>query len=167
MAGVGVVIASSLSTGGFALLGVGFSNVMAARRERRQFRTETALELGEVERQVWGDDWTELEARLQRQETRLAIAGIPEDLVQALHDSTVFCWRDNYHGLETTGQGGISSELLDGRRKANRAIGAYLLNRGTRSSREELRREVVEEVQELIDDRSRAHLRNWTRSEDV
>jgi hypothetical protein len=65
------------------------------------------------------------------------------------------------------GDAGISTELLDGRRNANGAIGAHLLNRGTRASRDALRREVVAEVDSLIEDPSREPLRNWLAAEDV
>src|SRR5258708_3902640 len=115
------------SSGGFALLGVGLSNSMASRRERRQFRTESALELADAERFTWDEGWTDFDAHLQRQETRLAVAGTPEDLIKALRDISVLCWRDNYQSREMGQEGGIASRLLNGRRALNRAIGAYLL----------------------------------------
>ena len=95
-ADVGVVIASSASSGMFALLGVAVSNRTAVHRDARAFRTETALELPGVKRLVWGDDWIELQAYLQRQQARVALAafGLPQPEMNPPRRSTwVYPWR--------------------------------------------------------------------------
>jgi hypothetical protein len=42
----------------------------------------------------------ELQAHLQRQEARFAVTEVPDDLVQALHDISLACWRDLKEGIE-------------------------------------------------------------------
>jgi hypothetical protein len=71
---------AGLLSGGFALGGVIATLWWQARREDARFRTETALELAELERLVWGDDWVILWVALQRQDARLAVARVPDDL---------------------------------------------------------------------------------------
>jgi hypothetical protein len=106
------------------------SNWTAARRERTRFRTETALELAEMERTVWGDNWIELNVDLQRLEARLAVAGVPDDLVQAFHDISVRCWRDLQEDIDMDAeQPGINKEFLDARRLVHAAARAYKKSR--------------------------------------
>ena len=54
-----------------------YSRIGAEKTRAGPTDSETALELAGMERLVWGDDWTELEAHLQREEARLAIARVP------------------------------------------------------------------------------------------
>jgi hypothetical protein len=91
---LGVAIVSSLAAGGFALLGAGVGDWRTWHRDRANFRTETALELAGMERHVWGDDWVELRAHIERQTARMAIAGVPSELVAAFEDISHACWRD-------------------------------------------------------------------------
>lgn len=146
-----IPVATGLLAGGFALLGVFVSNWTAARRERATFRTETALELPHMERLVWGDDWVELSAHLQRQEARLAVAGVPHDLVEAFREISKACWRDQRESLERSdGEQGMSLALVHPREHVHRAINAYLLRQDGRRSRERLRRNAVEPVEQAI-----------------
>jgi hypothetical protein len=145
---------TSLSSGGFALLGVGVSNWMAARRERATFRTETVLELAGMERLVWGEDWVELQAHLQRQEARLAVGGVPDDLVQAFHDISLACWHNLQESIERSAgqEPGIRTQLLDARQLVHRAARAYLLRDEKRSVQAELRREAVTTTRSVLQD---------------
>ena len=79
MADLGVAIVSSVAAGGFALLGAGAGDWRARRREKQSFKTESALELAGMERHVWGDDWVELRAHIERQTARMAVAGVPSE----------------------------------------------------------------------------------------
>lgn len=76
---VAIAITASAS-GGFALLGVGLSDVLAGRRQDRATRTEAALELARTEPLIWNAPWIELRTELQRQQTRMAVAGVPKTL---------------------------------------------------------------------------------------
>ena len=126
---IGVVIVSSIASGGFALLGVGLSDRRARRRARDEFRTETALELAGMERHIWETNWIELQVQLQRQEARLAVAGVPDDLVQALRAVSERCWSDLQDHIERSGgdEPGITSRLIEAYRAVHRAIRAYLI----------------------------------------
>jgi hypothetical protein len=123
------VLVASLASGTFALLGVGLSNLTAVRREQATFATQTALELADMERHIWKQDWIELQIQLERLGARLAVSGVPEDLMQAFHDISVACWRDQTPVLDPDDreQISIARDLLDGRRVVQRAIRAYLL----------------------------------------
>ncbi len=149
-----IALIAGLLSGGFALLGAMVNDWNARRRERQRFRTETALDLAELERLIWGDNWTDLNLHLERQETRLAIVGISQDLIKALREVSVRCWRDLQESIELSGgeQPGINTAFLDARRATNRAVGAYLLKRETRSARQKLERQAVEEVERVLND---------------
>jgi hypothetical protein len=94
MADLGVAIVCSVAAGGFARLGAGAGDWRARRREKQSFKTETALELAGMERHVWGDDWVELRAHIERQTARMAVAGVTSELVAAFEDISHACWRD-------------------------------------------------------------------------
>lgn len=129
MADLGVAIVSSLGAGGFALLGAGVGDWRARRREKAAFKTETALELAGMERHVWGHDWVELRAHVERQTARMAVAGVPGELVAAFEDISDACWRYRRDRVEEFGEeaAGISTELLEARR-VHRALRAQLLD---------------------------------------
>ena len=82
-----------------------------------------------MERQIWGSDWVELQSHLQRQEARMAVAGVPATLVDAFRNVSTECWRDLQRSIEISDgeQPGISSSLLDERQTIHRAIRAHLL----------------------------------------
>jgi hypothetical protein len=147
---VGIAIVSSLSSGGFALLGVTLSDRRARRREREAFSQETALELAGMERHIWGGEWVELHAHVQRQEARMTAASVPEDLIVAFAAITEACWRDHLRSVELSDGEfpGIATKLLDARRSVHRAIGASLLKQRRRRT---LAREAEETVQAALD----------------
>jgi hypothetical protein len=132
------VLVASLASGTFALLGVGLSNLTAVRREQATFATQTALELADMERHIWKQDWIELQIQLERLGARLAVSGVPEDLMQAFHDISVACWRDQTPVLDPDDreQISIARDLLDGRRVVQRAYGhiSYRASEETRTA---------------------------------
>lgn len=137
MADIGVAIVSSLAAGGFALLGAGAADWRARRRDKANFKTETALELAGMERHIWGDDWVELRAHVERQTARMAVAGVPSELVAAFEEISHACWRDRRDSVE---QGcdeehvGISTKLLEARSLVHRALRAQLLDETGKSA---------------------------------
>ena len=164
MASTGVLIASTLASGGFALLGVGFSNGLANRRERRNYRRETAMELADTERAIWQDDWIELNVQLERLDARLASAGVTPALFNALRDLSILCWRDRHHMQQVHGGdpdlAGISNELLEARRLVARACVTQLLSSPGRKRRDALREEALEQAEHVLADAAYDHLRN-------
>ena len=137
MADIGVAIVSSLAAGGFALLGTGAADWRARRRDKANFKTETALELAGMERHVWGDDWVELRAHLERQTARMAVSGVPSELVAAFEEISQACWRDRRDSVEEScedGDVGISTQLLDARSAVHRALRAQLLDEADKSA---------------------------------
>jgi hypothetical protein len=138
---VTVPIVTAVSSGGFALLGVGVSSWWSGRREKARFRTESVLELAGMERLIWGEDWIELQAHLQRQQARLAIGGVPEDLIQSFRTISIACWRDLQANIVGSGgqEPGIDTKLLGVREAVHCAIRMYLLREGHRSGRRESR----------------------------
>jgi hypothetical protein len=68
---------------------------------------------------------------------RLAIAGVPNDLAQALRKISVACWRDLQEELEHSGgnEAGISRALLEAREEVHHAIRAALLREDSRKAR--------------------------------
>jgi hypothetical protein len=155
MSGGELALLTGLLSGGFALLGVGATTWNANRREDARFRRETALELAGTERLIWGDSWVELNVNLKRHETRLGIAGVPEDLIEAFHNVSVECWRDNQDSLERSGgeQSGIEIELGRTRRLVERAAESYLVARGKDEDREQPRVEAVTETERVLAER--------------
>lgn len=145
---VQIALVAGLLSGGFVLLGNLSSALLAAWHERRAFRTETALELSE-ERLIWESKWLDLQTHLQRQQTRLAVAGAPEVLGHALSDMSLICWADNKEDEERPG---IDIEFLEARRKVLDAVGAHLLRRGTRRSRAKLQRDAVKNATRILND---------------
>lgn len=145
---VTVAIVTAVSSGGFALLGVGFSSFWSNRHEKSRFRTESVLELAGMERLIWGEDWTELQVYLQRQQARLAIGGVPEDLIQAFHDISIACWRDLQTSIVNSGgeQPGISSNLLRAREAVHLAVRMYLIGEQSRRDRHDARLAALEQV---------------------
>jgi hypothetical protein len=101
-----------------------------------------------MERLVWGDDWIELNAHLQRQEARWAVAGVPADLIQAFHAISVACWQDLQATVERSGgeHPGISKRLLEAREAVHEGARAYLLRQGSRASRDALRARATKAV---------------------
>ena len=127
---------------------------MAARRERRAFRTEAALELATLDVAMWGDDWTAVQVALGRQEAPLTVADVPTDLVQALSHITRACWHDKHDSAERGDDGGgIAVELLEAKRRLQRTVAAYLLRTEGRRGREDLRREALADTQASVADR--------------
>jgi hypothetical protein len=155
-----VALIAALLSGGFAIAGVLASDWLARRREDRQFRTTTALELAETELHVWGDSWIDLTVQLERQETQLAIAQTPEELIKALREISEMCWYDQRQTLEQTGESAISTTLLDARRAVNRAIAAQLLRSGSEDSRNQLQDAAVSIVRGIAADPAKQHLRS-------
>lgn len=141
MADATIALISGVLSGGFALGGVALSSWTTRRRERRVFGRETALELAGMERLVWGDSWIELKAHLQRQEDRLAVAGLPDELVGNFRRISTACWRDQHETAEHSGgeHRGMSTSLVEARQAIHDAARAELLNQGTRRSRKALR----------------------------
>jgi len=141
---LGIAI-SAAASGSFALLGVGLSNTLAGGRDRRIARTEAALELAETERLIWEGAWIELRAALQRQQTRMAVAGVPEDLLDAFRRINEACWRYRRNEEEESGgeQSGISTALLNAREEVHRAIRAHLLREHSRPRRRTLSNSAV------------------------
>lgn len=138
-----IALISGGLSGGFALAGVGLSNWTSARRERRIFGRETALELAGMERLVWGDSWVELKATLQRQEDRLAVAGISEELIRDFRTISIACWHDQRDSAEhfRSEERGMSTRLVEARQAVHDAARAELLEKGRRKSRRALRAE--------------------------
>ncbi len=120
-------LAIALSSGGFALLGVGMANWLAGRRESRTFRRQVAIDLAEVERLVWGDDLLALHVELQRLNARLTIAGVPSDVVETLNTVSLACFQSIQDDLEQSGgkHRGINPELSDARRALQEVAGSY------------------------------------------
>lgn len=152
MADASIALISGGLSGGFALAGVGLSNWTSARREHRVFGRETALELAGMERLVWGDSWIELKAHLQRQEDRLAVAGLPDDLIDDFRAISIACWRDQHESGEHSGgeHRGMSKRLVEARQAVHGAARAELLRRGSRRSRRTLRAEASTLVQTAL-----------------
>ncbi|HEX9966858.1 MAG TPA: hypothetical protein VGB06_02820 [Solirubrobacterales bacterium] len=140
MSSEAIAIISGALSGGFALAGVGVSSWIASRRQRAEFREETVLELAGMERLVWGDNWIELNAHLQRQQARWSISGLPSSLVDDFQAISKACWRD---GRQTVEQSSgkhhmISVTLLDAREAVHNAARAALMREGSRRYRESL-----------------------------
>jgi len=148
-----LALASGALSGGFALAGVGLSNWTSARRERRVFGRETALELAGMERLIWGESWVELKAHLQRQEDRLAVADLPGSLIEQFRAISVACWRDQHESKEHSGgeHRGISIHLLEARDAVHSAARAELLKRGSRRARRTLRTEASELMDAVLE----------------
>src|SRR5690349_3862670 len=128
MSGGEVALLTGLLSGGFALAGVGMNNWTTARRDRRRFQTETALELASIERFIWRENWIDLNVHLQSQEARLAVAGVPTDLIEALHRVAVASWYDLHHDIELgLPEPGIKTDLLHALHLVNRAMRAHLV----------------------------------------
>lgn len=156
MADTAALVITSLASGGFALAGVGLSNWMAARREGRAFRSGAALELAGLESLIWRGEWVDLESELQRQRARLAVSGVPDDLIDALSVISLACWRNHRRGLELFGEeegGGIRTELIEARQLVHSALGAYLLGNKRGSAREALRTQAVSTAERVANDR--------------
>jgi hypothetical protein len=140
---------TSICSGSFALLGVGLSNRLGRQRDQAAFRAETALELAGMERLVWGDSWIELQAHIQRQQSRLIIAGVPGELVTALGLISVACWQDLRAHVERPDgvAAGIRRELLAARTTVHGSARAELLCEGSRASRRQMRTTALRSVE--------------------
>jgi hypothetical protein len=163
MASTAALVVTSIASGGFALLGGGLNSWTVMWRDRKKIGGDTALELADTERWIWTEgEWMELNIGLQRQEARLAFAGVPDDLIEAFHEITIACWRDLQFDIEVREPEpgpGIALELLEARRKVMRAAGGYLLRNRRRAQRETLRRDAVLSVREVVDNPNRVYLR--------
>lgn len=158
-----VALIVAVLSGGFAIAGVLASDWLARRREDRQSRATTAVELAEGEVHVWGDNWVDLNVQLERQETQLAIAQVPDGLIKALREISEMCWNDHQETIiDEDGEEvhAISTALIDARRSVNRAIAAELLRSGSASSRQELRDDALSTVKRIASDPNRQHLRS-------
>jgi hypothetical protein len=133
-------------------LGVGVNNWTAARREHRRFRTETALELAGIERALWDESWLDLNALLLKHEARMAVAGVPSELIESVRRLSLASWYDRREAEE---QGlpevGIKKDLLDALRLQLRAVRAYLLG-ASRRERNLLRRDALEQSRDVLGD---------------
>ena len=163
---VQIALIAGLLSGGFAILGALFTELLAGSRTSRQFRVDTALALAANEHLIWEDHWLPLHTHLEEQQTRLAVAGVPGVLGDALFDAAHLCWADRMEGMEIHGaeHAGINTDFLAARRKVLDAIGAHLLRRGSRSSRAALEREAVATVRGLLADPDHQRLvlnRDW------
>lgn len=147
MASTAVTVVSTLSAGGFALLGAGFADWRARRREHAAFKTESALELAGMERLVWGDDWVELQAHMERQRARMTVARVPNELIEAFDMVSLACWHERQDNRENCEHGGISVSLLTPRRLIYRAIRAHLLDEDNRGV---LQREALASVRQAL-----------------
>jgi hypothetical protein len=146
-------VVSGMLAGGFALCGATLTETLSRRRERRAFRTETAIELADVGRAMWKDDWIDMNVRLERQRARLGVAGCPSDLVDAAEDITLACWRDVARDRDADVPKefiGINSGLLDASRLVRRAVTASLLKQ---RGRRKLRRQAVDQAKAAIANR--------------
>src|SRR4051812_710706 len=93
MASTAALVITSVSAGGFALAGGFVNNWMAGRRDDRALAAQTALTIPDTEALIWKlGGWTDLNVALQRQETQLAFAEVPDDLITAFHRVTIACW---------------------------------------------------------------------------
>lgn len=128
---------------------------MGARREMAAFRAETAQELAGMERLIWGDNRVELEAHLQRQQTRHELANVPADLIAAFQAISRACWEENQRVVARSGgqHSGIPTDLVDARTAVHRAIGAHLLRNQGRRARNALRRAAVNSVRTVTEAR--------------
>jgi len=149
-----IVLVTGLVSGGVALLGTWISNWFSIRREDKAFRTQTALELAGIERLVWKGDWLELNAQLQRQEARLAVARVPDDLILAFRSITQRSRRDIAESDEYSGGEhiGLNLDFVNAGDAVNRAVRAFLLRTDGRRGREELRRAAVQTTEQVISD---------------
>jgi len=142
---------SSVASGSFALLGVAVSNRMTRNRERGRFRSDAALALADLEAAVWGDNWIELQAEVQRQQARLTIAGVGEDLAEALALVAVASWADRRAHVERVERldAGIRSDLLDARQFGRSSCARVTARRG-----QGRRRDAVGAVTAAVGDRA-------------
>jgi hypothetical protein len=142
---IAVAAISAGASGTFALLGVATTNWLTAKRERRAFRVETAMMLADTERLTWGESFQELSTHLQRLDARLAVVGVPEDLVETYPSVCRQCFRDNRATLERSGgeHTGMDANLLDSQHALHRAIQAHLLRRGSARARAQLRADAM------------------------
>jgi hypothetical protein len=109
--------------------------------------------MANMERPIWEEKWLDLQAQLARQDARLAVAEVPEDLISALRDISETCFRDYRWAKELDpDQYGILTELLDSLHLTHRAIRAYLLNEDTKASRRELRERAIAAKTEALED---------------
>ena len=123
---VQIALIAGLLSGGFVTLGALLTEFLAGFRTGRRFRVDTALALAANEHLIWIDEWLPLQTHLEEQQTRLAVAGVPE----VLADASVLCRADRIDGLEMGNEhAGINTEFLAARRGVLGAIGAYLLRR--------------------------------------
>jgi hypothetical protein len=95
-----------------------------------------------------------LEVELQRQEARLALAGVPDDLIKVFHDISNACWQYLQQSIEESAgvDPGINTGLLEARRLVHRALGAYLLREQRRARTEDLRREAIAATRRVLND---------------
>src|SRR5262245_51362973 len=100
---VQIAVIAGLLSGGFAIVGGFVTELLAALRTSRLFRIETALSLAANEHLIWKSGWLPLQTHLEEQQTRLAVAGVPETLNDALRDASFLCWADRIDGAEMHG----------------------------------------------------------------
>lgn len=150
MADTAITIVSIVSAGSFALLGAELADRRARRRERASFRTETALELAAMERHIWGDDWAELQAHIERQRARMMVGGVPSDLIDAFDELSAACFRDSQRSLKMSNEEmrGIGVSLLHARKATHKAIRAHLLEELDRNKR---RRDALDAAERALD----------------
>jgi hypothetical protein len=152
---VAIAAVTAGASGGFALLGVAMTNWGTARRERRDFRFQTATALADTERLTWGDDWLELASHLQRLDARLAVAGVPQDLIETYGSVCRLCFTDVQATLERSGgqHGGMKSRLADSQRVLYRAIQAHLLRQHSARARANADTAAIEQARAVASDR--------------
>ena len=148
---VAITVATAVASGGSALMGVALGAWLSGRREQARFRTECVLELAQFEKAVWSEDWGDLRTQLREQHARLAVAGVPAHLTQALREISLACWRDLQRSIEESdGQhSGITTKLLDAREAVHDAVQHRLLrdrSRGGQRDSEEAAILLVDET---------------------
>jgi hypothetical protein len=145
-----LVLASGLLTGGFALAAAFTVHALTARREARKFRIETASQLPEVERLMWGDSWTDLQIALRQIEIALAVARVDANIVRCLLRITRAAWHDRREEVERSAEGGIAVALLDAREVVVRAVIGELLDDQSQPESRRLRSEAVRAVNDAL-----------------
>jgi hypothetical protein len=119
-----MLLVASLSSGGFALLGVELSSRRTHWRDRTAFARETAFELVAIDGLLRSQDWLEHDAQLERIVTRLEFADVRADLVDAVAAVARACWHDH----QTDGSRlSVRKDLLEARGALVGAVVAALV----------------------------------------
>ena len=107
-------IAVGVSTITATLFGVSLGSWMSASQSRKTFRLETALQLVELNADIWNesnDSWVSLTSRLQRLDIRLEQCDVNQDFRKSLYRISTECRRDYKESVEHDSPG-LSVNLL-------------------------------------------------------